>query len=280
MRMSPDLNVLGGLLAPARPRAHVKAPSPRARAEAARVAALMALRAWGHLRCSEVARLVFPEARYREQMAQRLMRRLERVTGEAAGRLNAVGTQSYVLTRVGAAALEAMGHDAHHGLELSSVAGATFLHRCVGVSFGIEKALAGYDVHGEHSIAQGSAPATRDALAAHYRKLPDLLLIRKGVASWVEVEAAAKPTRHLEACLRLASRVGQPLLPGSPIVLGGLTFVFDASQGHAGRIARVAASAWRDLAEHQRVQLRRRVTLAHLDLGPVLRWKGMRESGL
>lgn len=280
MRISPDLDVLGGLLAPARPRAHIKALSPRARAETARVAALMALRAWGHLRCSEVARLVFPEARYREQMAQRLMRRLERITGEVARRLNSTGTQSYVLTRSGAATLEAMGHDAHHGLELSSVAGATFLHRCLGTSFGIEKALAGHEVYGEHSIAQGFAPATREALAAHYRKIPDLLYVRKGVAHWGEVEASAKPTTHLEACIRIARHVGQPLLPGSPILLGGLTFVFDASQGHAGRIARVAASAWSDLAERERAELRRRVTLAHLDLGPLLRWNGMRESGL
>jgi len=281
MRLSHDNNLLQQLLAPMqRTRERPKGTSPKAKAAAYRVEALKALRHWGHLRCGDLAALLWPRARYGEQMAQRLMHRLESERGEVASRLNAIGTRSYVLTRRGAAALDVLNIAARHGLELCSVAGATFIHRAVGTAFGIAAAAHGFDVYGEHAIAQGIAPVSRDALATRFKKLPDLLLVRGDKATWVEVEASAKPMQELQACVRMASFVGQPLVSGSSLMLGALSFVFDATQGHAQRIARAARLQWSDVPKAQRDVLARRITLVHAELGPMLRWHGMRESAL
>lgn len=281
MKFSPDSPVLTGLLIPTQ-RAPLTtiALSPKAKAEAHRIAALKALRHWGHLRCIDLARIVWPNAKYAEQLAQRLMLRLDQERGEVISRLNALGTRSYVLTRRGAAALDAMGFAAHHGMELSSVGGATFIHRTLGTAMGILKAHQGFEAYGEHAIAQGMAPAKRDALVKRYKKLPDMLLVRGGKGVWIEVEASAKPLAELQACARIASAVGQPLTPGSPIMLAGLAFAFDTSQGHAQRIARAAREEWRELPPAIRHKLSAHVTLMHLELGPSLRWKGMQESSL
>lgn len=281
MKFSPDSPVLASLLTPTqRAPLTTRTPSPKAKAEAHRVAALKALRHWGHLRCADLARILWPNATYAEQLARRLMLRLDQERGEVISRLNALGTRSYVLTRRGAAALDGMGFAAHHGMELSSVGGATFIHRTLGTAVGILKAHQGFEAYGEHAIAQGMAPAKRDALVKRYKKLPDMLLVKGGKATWLEVEASAKPLAELQACSRITSAVGQPLTPGSPILLAGVAFAFDASQGHAQRIARAAREEWRDLPPAVRQKLSAHVTLMHLDLGPSLRWKGMQESSL
>lgn len=281
MRFAHDTDLLQGLLTPNRsPRFRPKALSAKARAEAHRIAALKALAHWGHLRCGELARMLWPQAKCSEQMAARLMRRLESERAEVASRLNAIGTRSYVLTRRGAAALDLVGVSAHHGMELSSVAGATCIHRLIGTAYGIAKAEQGFETFGEHAIAQGGAPAARQALAKRFLKLPDLLLVRGDKVTWVEVEASAKPMRDLQACVRIATAVGQPLLPGSPLTLAGVVFVFDQSQGHAQRIARAARQLWSERSKSERETLARRITLAHVDVGPLVRWQGFRETPL
>lgn len=280
MRISPQDDLMNRLLAPAsRPRIAPASLSPKAKAEVARVEALKALRHWGHLRANDIARLLWPHHRYGEQMGQRLLRRLED-RGEIAARLNALGTRSYVLTRRGAAALDALNLDTRHGLELCSVGGATFVHRALGTAFGLAKQAQGFHAYGEHAIAGGLAPASRDALIKRFKKLPDLLLERGGQVIWCEVEASAKPLREIQACTRITSAVGHPLLPGSGLTLTGLTFVFDASQGHGQRIVRAARQQWSDRPVAERRVLAERVTLAHLELGPFIRWKGMREQPL
>lgn len=280
MRISPQDDLMNRLLAPAsRPRIAPVCPSPKAKAEAARVEALKALRHWGHLRAGDIARLLWPHHRYGEQMGQRLLRRLED-GGEVVARLNAIGTRSYVLTRRGAAALDALNLDTRHGLELCSVGGATFIHRALGTAFGLAKQAQGFDAYGEHAIAGGFAPVSRDALAKRFKKLPDLLLVRGDRVTWAEVEASAKPFRELQACTRIASAVGQPIVPGSSLTLGGLMFAFDASQGHGQRIVRAARQQWNDKTTAERRVLAERVILAHLELGPFVRWKSMREQPL
>ena len=281
MRLAHDTDLLQGLLNPNRaPRSRPNGLSAKAKAEAHRVAALKALAHWGHLRCGDLARLLWPRAKYAEQMAARLMRRLENERAEVASRLNAIGTRTFVLTRRGAAALDLLGVSAHHGMELCSVAGATFIHRAIGTSHGIAKAQQGFEAFGEHAIAQGAAPASREALVKRFRKLPDLLLVRGDKVTWVEVEASAKPMRDLQACVHIASAVGQPLVPGSSLTLAGLTFAFDQSQGHAQRIARAARQLWSERSKGEREVMARRITLAHVDLGPLVRWQGLRESAL
>lgn len=281
MHLAHDTDLLQGLLNPSRsPRLRPKAPSAKAKAEANRIAALKALSHWGHLRCSELARMLWPRAKCAEQMSARLMRRLESERAEVASRVNAIGTRSFVLTRRGAAALDLIGVPAHHGMELSSVAGATCIHRLIGTAYGIAKAQHGFEVFGEHAIAQGVAPASREALAKRFLKLPDLLLVRGDKVTWVEVEASAKPMRDLQACVRIASAVGQPLVAGSALTLAGVVFVFDQSQGHAQRIARAARQLWSERSKGEREALARRITLAHIDVGPLVRWRGFRETPL
>lgn len=279
MRISNPL--LEQLIVP--PRAVEALPSrrdgPKAKAAQSRISALHALNDWGHLRTSELGRLLWPTAAYADQMAQRLARRLTEA-GEVAGRRNAIGGISYVLTRRGAAALEAMGEEAHHGLELSSVAGATFIHRCLGARYGIEKHLSGFKAYGEHAVTQDKAPATRAYLASRFSKLPDLLLVRKGIVTWVEVESAAKPLRELMACVRIAEHAGQLLTPGGSLLIGGVVFVFDKSQGHARRILRAAEGAWGHLPAWERIRLFQRVQLAGVELGAPLTWHGFQENSL
>lgn len=253
--------------------------SPRARAMKSREEALRALSDWGHLRTSELGRLLWPQAAYADQMAQRLVRRLQQ-DGEVAGRRNALGGLSYVLTRRGAASLDAMGVDAHHGLELSSIAGATFLHRTLGSRFGIERQLMGFKAYGEHAIGRDKAPATRSQLAGRFCKLPDLLLVRRGIVTWVEVESAAKPMRDLVACVRIAEHAGQLLMPGSTLLIGGLVFVFDDSQAHARRIDKATQQAWGHRTIAEKAELRRRITLAQVELDLPLVWRGFKETAL
>lgn len=257
-----------------------RALSSRAKSEAARLAALKALRHWGHMRCAELARVVYPHARHGEQLAQRLMQRLADDRGEVVVRQNALGTRSFVLSRGGAAALEAMGFETRHGLDLSSVAGSTFLHRTLATRFGIERELSGFTSYGEHAIAQGFGPLSREALIRHYGKLPDLLLVKGNAVTWCEVESAAKPTAELQACCRISEFVGGPLIPFGKLHLQGLTFVFDASQGHAQRIARAGELQWRARARHERERFMQRIELVHVELQPPARWCGMREVPL
>ncbi len=281
MRISSQDDLMTRLLVPAsKPRSQPKNPSPRAKAEASRLEALKALRHWGHLRACDLSRILWPHTRYGEQMAQRLLRRMEQDKGDVVARTNAFGTRSFVLTRKGAAALDALNLDAHHGLELCSVGGATFIHRTLGTAFGIAKQAQGFDAYGEHAIAQGLAPARRDALVKRFKKLPDLLLVRGDQVTWVEVEASAKPLRELQACVHIASAVGHPLVPGSSMTLVGLAFAFDASQGHSQRIVRAARQQWSDKSAAERRALSGRVSLAHLELRPFVRWEGVREHAL
>ena len=159
-------DLLTTLLKPADGRREVARPavlSSRAKAEIARVAALKALRHWGHMRCSELARVVYPRALHGEQLAQRLVQRLTE-RGEVVPRRNALGTRSYVLSRGGAAALDAMGWEAHHGLELSSVAGATFIHRSLATRYGVESELRGNSATRQRSESRVFQPQIHHSL--------------------------------------------------------------------------------------------------------------------
>jgi hypothetical protein len=231
------------------------------------------------MRCSELARDVYPHALHGEQLAQRLMLRLTE-RGEVVPRRNALGTRSYVLSRGGAATLDAMGWHAKHGLELSSVAGGTFLHRSLATRHGVEQQLRGYTAFGEHAIAQGFGPITREGLVRHFGKLPDLLLVKGNSVTWCEVESAAKPLGELQNCVRIAEFAGGPLIPFHRLRLDRVAFIFDASQGHARRIARAADVQWRTRPRHEREGFVQRIDLVHVEVQPPARWCGMREVPL
>ena len=241
------------------------------RAETVRRAAIIGLAHWGHLRCAELARVVWPNAKYSEQLCQRLVCKLEN-EGLIHIRLNSVGTRSFVLTRRGAALAQAMGIDARHGLDLSSVSGATFIHRSLATRYGIEMQIKGIQAYGEHAMAGKACPLNRETIHKALNKLPDLILINKTRINWVEVESSAKTKDEIKKCLRIATECGK-FFPNSKLELHTLTFVCDNRLNHESRIRKAAAELWGELHLKERASFLSRVKIVHVKLGPCSAWK-------
>ncbi len=275
MRLTPDL--LAGLLkAPAAP---PKQPTARERAAQNRLRVLCAVGAHGHLRCPDLAAACWPGARYGQQMAQRTVRNLvER--GELLARRNALGGLSYVLTRPGAAALEVRGVPARHGLDLASVSGPTFTHNSLTARWCLHKRREGFQSFTEYALTNGLAPVSAQQLLRRYGKQPDAVLVRGDRLWLVEIESAPKGTAELMRIAGLVEHVGRRVLPEQPLVLAGLYLVFDSSQNHGRRIARAARERWSRYSAADQATLASRVTLARVDLGLPLVWRGCSEERL
>jgi hypothetical protein len=274
MRVTND--VLSGLLRPPAP--PPKQPTSRERALANRLRVLRTVAEHGHLRCADLA-TCWPGAKYAEQMSQRCVRTLVKV-GELMPRRNCHGGLSYVLTRVGAAALEVRGIAARHGLDLASVAGPTFTHNALTARWCLHKRAQGFDTFTEYALQNGQAPVTAQQLLKRYGKLPDAVLI-KGERLWlVETESAPKSTQELLRIVTLAEHTGRKVHPELPHVLAGLFIVFDGEQNHAARIAKAAAERWARYSAADQATLAGRVTLARVDLGLPLVWRGCAETPL
>jgi hypothetical protein len=78
----------------------------------------------------------------------------------------------------------------------------------------------------------------------------------------------------------MAELVGRKLHLGLPLMLAGVFIVFDAEQNHAGRIARAARERWQRYSAADRALLAGRITLARVDLGLPLVWRGCSEAPL
>ncbi len=273
---------LSGLLSkpatpnPAPKRRQAPKRSGREIARANELKAIKAVAQFGHLRISELARAVWPLARYGEQLARRTAARLVG-QGLLLERRNALGSKSLCLTRGGAAWLDARGVEAQHTLDLSSVAGSTFFHRTLATRYLIERQVEGFQVAGEYLLLRRKTPFPIDALVKALRKLPDGMVWQRradGTASieLVEQEAATKARQELEKCLRTAEFVGQSLDPEGRYRIAGLVFVFDRELNHARRIALAAASLWGNRSQAERVALEKRVKLVAVELRDPLVW--------
>lgn len=239
---------------------------------------LKAVSEFGHLRINELARAGWPSANYAEQLARRTAGRLLDA-GLLAERKNALGSRSLCLTRGGAAWLEDRGVPARHTLDLSSVAGATFIHRTLATRYLIERSLSGHHVAGEYRILRKALPFSIDAVAARLGKAPDgLVWFKRGdgsfVVDFVEVEAARKARGELERALRWNELAGTVLPGAGRFVMSGLTFVFDASLNHARRIALAADCRWSARPLHERASLEQRVKLVAVKVRDPLVWEG------
>lgn len=160
------------------------------------VAVLGVIRDYGHLRTSEIAFAVWPDARFRDQLAQRTLRRLLS-HGEVLQRVNTLATRSWVLAYAGVARLELFGANARHGRDIVGVAGATFVHRTLASAFLIHQAaMDGQTAYGEYAIAHGRAPATRQALSERFAKLPDGLNL-------TELHMTIEPSPHAKLLVEL-----------------------------------------------------------------------------
>jgi len=247
--------------------------------ETARLNELKSMKAvaqFGHLRIVELARSVWPLARYGEQVARRTAARLVE-QGLLLGRRNALGSRSLCITRRGAAWLDARGIEAQHTLDLSSVAGATFFHRTLATRYLIERQVEGFQVAGEYQLLRRKTPFPIDGLVRSLRKLPDGLVWQRksdGVVGveLVEQEAAAKARPELEKCLKAAEFVGKSLDAAGMYRVAGLVFVYDRELNHARRILLAASSLWGDRPHNERVTLERRVKLVAVELRDPLVW--------
>jgi len=245
-----------------------------ARANEIRVGAAVAK--YGHLRVAEIARVVWPGANYPEHMAQRTCRRLV-IAGYLMARRNALGGTSYVLTRAGAGWLALHRIDARHTLELSSVGGATFIHRTLATRFLIERAIQGARVAGEYEMAKRSPPFSIEWLVKALKKLPDGIVWRQDSAGrigfeWVEVENAAKPKTELLRLLRVAMYAGQTIDGERNARLTRLIIVFDAALNHASQLMRAADELWGDFSPERRAQYENSVHLVSVNLRAPLVW--------
>lgn len=278
----PSVELQGLLNKPANPRTPPKprlAPKRSGR-EVARLNELRVMKAiaqFGHLRVVELARAVWPQARYGEQLARRTVERLV-AQGLLLGRRNALGSRSLCLTRGGAAWLEVRGVEAQHTLDLSSVAGSTFFHRTLATRYLIERQTEGARVAGEYQLLRRKAPFPVEPLFKALRKLPDGLVWQSKAGhqsvELVEQEAAAKARAELEKCLRAAEFVGRPLDAEGHYRVGGLVFVYDRELDHAKRILSAAASLWGNRPHAERATLEKRVRLVAVQLRDPLVWVG------
>lgn len=232
---------------------------------------------FGHLRISELARAVWPQARYAEQLARRTVARLV-ARGLLLARRNALASKSLCMTRGGAAWLDARGVEAQHTLDLSSVAGSTFFHRTLATRYLIERQTEGFQVAGEYLLLRRKTPFPIDALVKALRKLPDGMVWQRSKADGsisielVEQEAAAKARQELEKCLKAAEFVGRSLDADGRYRIGGLVFVFDRELNHARRILLAASSLWGSRPPADRAVLEKRVKLVAVELRDPLVW--------
>lgn len=276
---SSDMNPL---LRPARPQCAAKVRrgvSTVERSQQLTRGTLQALSRWGHLRAADLAPLLWPSATYGEQLSQRLLVRLQ---GEQLilARGNATGGTSYVLTRRGARVAESMGFAARHGLDLSSVAGSTFIHRSLATRFGIELETRGNRCLGENEFSSNTHVLTSSLIARQFSKLPDVIVTGgQGTTSefnvtWCEVESAAKARAEIERCLKIAEHIGQRFT-GTAYRLHRLLFVCDGRFNHEERIARIARTFWAGRSVAQIRELFQRVCFVRAELGPRARWRGL-----
>lgn len=277
----PSESLLGLLTRPAIPTttAMPRLMPRRSGRETARLNEFKVMKAvaqFGHLRICELARAVWPHARYGEQLARRTVSRLV-AQGLLLERRNALGSRSVCLTRGGAAWLDARGVEAQHTLDLSSVAGSTFFHRTLATRYLIERQLEGVQVAGEYQLLRRKLPFPIDALVKALRKLPDGMVWQRRVdgvmtIELVEQEASAKARQELEKCLKAAEFVGSSLDSQSRYRIGGLVFVFDRELNHARRILLAANSLWGNRPHAERAVLEKRVKLVAVELRDPLVW--------
>lgn len=277
MKIQLDAQEISSLLVPATKYKRTRISSCE-RATQVQDAALRAFARWGHLRTSDLARAVWPHARYAEQLSGRLVIKLEKA-GLVIRRPNAVGGMSYVLTRRGAANAESLGCIAHHGLDLCSVAGATFIHRSIATRYGIEAELQGRTCFGEHLLAGAGTPFTREALRRQFGKLPDLFEVDGADVWWVEVESAAKARAEVERCLLIARHVGRRI-GGTNYRVHRLVFVCDGRFNHEKRIIAIAKAMFQHLGAWEIESIMRNISFVRVRLGPRARWLGAHPATL
>lgn len=210
---------------------------------------LLALRNFGHLRLSEIARMVWPHSPVpsAEEMARRTLRRAHQL-GLVLSRHNALGGRSFILTAKGAAEVKRRWDlRAAAGYDIQSVMGATFRHRTLATAYLAERSAQGHRVWGEHALNKGWGPISREVLIDNFHKFPDGLIAvcpeTRGydseftIIDWIEVESSYKSADALERVLAVAWRLGTAI---DTAIIDRLVLVYDGNAQHEKRIIRAA----------------------------------------
>lgn len=252
------------------------------------VEVLKAVRYFGHLRRTEVARAVWPRSSHRSAylMAHRTVKRML-AKGYLLERANTLGGLSLVLASKGVAKLREWDISAVEGYDMSSISGPQFFHRTVGTCFLIDRSRNDEMVFGEYAINRNWAPLTLDVLKKHYQKIPDGITVAAGSArgyaegfralDWVEVESAFKPETELLKVIRLGLRLPEPVFESSNLVLDQVVFVYDTRQGHEGRILRTLRAYLREHPEVNDPERLSHIVFARAHIDVPMQWHGVSE---
>lgn len=252
------------------------------------VEVLKAVRYFGHLRRTEVARAVWPRSSHRSAylMAYRTVKRMLG-KGYLLERSNTLGGLSLVLASKGVAKLRDWDIAAVEGYDMSSIAGPQFFHRTVGTCFLIDRSRNDELVYGEYAINRNWAPLTLDVLKRNYQKIPDGVTVASGSArgyaegfralDWIEVESAFKPEAELLKVIRLGLRLPEPVLETSNLVLDQVVFVYDTRQGHEARILRTLRAYLRDHPEANDPERLSHIVFARAHIDVPMQWHGVSE---
>lgn len=211
------------------------------------IAVLLALRDYGHLRLAEIGLRVWPRGSPESQrlMAHRTVKRL--VAGQfVAGRQNALGGKSFILTERGANKLRGLGYTAACGVDLSSVSGPQFWHRTLGTRACLELEREGKLAYGEYTLHRHFAPVDPFELRKALKKLPDGLILEDGhkhghgagekAAYWLEVESSYKRIDQYIAILAMFKSMAGTEIGSAGVYLERLCFVYAPAQGHERRL--------------------------------------------
>jgi hypothetical protein len=227
----------------ATPKIPARKPDGRVVAETNELSVLKAVRQYGHVRRTELARAVWPHSPESSArlMTQRTVKRM-RDKGLLGERPNALGGRSLILTTKGVTRLREYGFDAQDGSELSSIAGPQFFHRTMGTCYLIERGARGHTPLGEYALSRASRPIGRTELAERFRKLPDGIVLVPGqergydktvnAADWIEVESSYKPDDEIARILEIAWKTGSWLNTAETVLLDRVVFVYNTKQRH------------------------------------------------
>lgn len=214
------------------------------------IGTLLSIGHFGHLRANEISMAVWPDSptESAHKMARRTLKRLLEAR-DILERPNSLGGSSFVLTKRGAARMNAVGFNFGDGYDIQGVQGPTFWHRTLATAYLLSQQKNGATVMGEYAIGKAKHALGKARLQQKYKKLPDGLTITPGkllgidadfVATWVEVESSFKADPELEKMLGQAWRLGQFIDPARRVLLDELVLVYDSRAGHESRLIRAA----------------------------------------
>jgi hypothetical protein len=235
----------------------VKAKSAQAQRADNLLRTLLAVHLFGHLRHSELAKLIWPFVlpTSRAVSASRFLGYLVK-EGYLLRRLNSLGSYSYVLAQRGAVYVsQILPEGSREGSGIAGVQGRTFFHRTLGTAWMVEQLLAGHDVLPEFAINSGRHEITRAGLIQKWGKLPDGLVFHEVCdesgallhynVDWLEVESTHKGVKERGRVIETGWRLGEPLLDGLPYYLDKLVLLYTEDSNHEIPLVRSAAAKWR-----------------------------------